>query len=58
MGQRKTKATKALFLAVAGLLLLSGCVSRTPDLGLGGGYQPPLIVDGLVVAKVTTGSPR
>ena len=53
MGLNKTKATMALALAVAGLLVLAGCVTGSKDRGVGGGYQPPLIANGL---KVATGN--
>ena len=55
MGISKIRATTALALAAAALLALAGCFPQAKDTGLGGGYQPPLIVDGLAVAKGNDG---
>ena len=55
MGFSKTRAAAALALAAAGLLVLAGCFPQAQDNGLGGGYQPPLIVDGLTVVRDNDG---
>ena len=55
MGLRQNQAAVALALAAAGLLVLAGCFPSAQDTGLKGGYQPPLIADGLTVAEGNDG---
>lgn len=55
MGISGIKGTTALALAAAALLTLAGCFPQARDTGLGGGYQPPLIADGLAVVKGNDG---
>ena len=53
MWSRRITRTLGVLLVGAALLALTGCFNREQDLGLEGGYRPPLIAHGLTI---TTGN--